>query len=72
MTPIIDFSPSLPSRWNVGKGSLPEPIFLAHDGVSGHISLEASSGASACDDVVVEIRLTGKSRVSRMEFHRAY
>ena len=60
MRPIIEFRPSLPSRLNEEKGSLPEPIFLAHDGVSGYISLEAPSGASTCDDVVAEIRLTGK------------
>lgn len=68
------FSPSLPSHSNEEKkGSPPESIFLAHDGVSGYVSLEAPSDPSTCDDVVVEIRLRGnKSRVWRVECHRAY
>jgi hypothetical protein len=65
MRAIIEFSPSLPSGMKVEKGHLATPIFVAQDGVSGHVSLETSSDlAPICDDMVVEIRLTGKKHHS--------
>ena len=61
MKPIIALRSSLTSRLTMGKRDLvPEPIFLASDGVSGDISLMLSSRASIQDDTVAEIRLVGR------------
>ena len=56
---IIEFPTSCPAERCKNGVQTPAPVFLTHDGVSGHIRVDSAQNLQVLSGSKIEIRLVG-------------